>query len=71
MINPFKAIGNYFAGHIGSWSYFIGTCVADGFNDRMADIQEEEDKLHDETCEECKDLELKPVDTSGGGHGAN
>jgi hypothetical protein len=38
----FKKISNYFYGHIGSFAYFVGTCMADGFRDQMDELDEQE-----------------------------
>lgn len=69
MSNPFKSITNFLAGYIGNWSYFIGTCVADGFNDRMSDIQEEEMNMPQEG--EQDPFEVKAAGKPEGNHGAN
>lgn len=39
-----EKISNWFAGHLGSWAYFVGRCIADGFRDQMDELDEEEHK---------------------------
>ncbi len=66
----FKKIEEHLYGIVGSWAYFIGTCVADGFNDRMSDIQEEEAGMPQEEGQDP--FEIKPPATdNGSNHGAN
>lgn len=65
----FKKFSDFLAGHIGSWAYFIGTCVADGFNDRMSDIQEEEASMPQDG--EQDPFEVKAASKPEGNHGSN
>lgn len=70
----FLEIDATIAGYVGNWAFFIGKCVADGFNERMEEIQEGEQM--GVVCEECAtEMELE-VETPFGNkpvkdHGSN
>jgi hypothetical protein len=38
-----KKLSDAVHGFLGSWAYFLGNCMADGFSDRWAEIQDEEE----------------------------
>lgn len=40
--------------HVGSWAYFIGSVIADGYVDRMLEINEE--SLDEMEAEEAKEI---------------
>lgn len=65
-----KTIEDYIYGFVGSWAYFVGTCVADGFDDRMNAIQEEESNPLADSGEQDP-FEVKAASKPEGNHGAN
>lgn len=66
----FKSVEEHVYGFVGSWAFYIGSCVADGFNERMNDIQEEESGMPQEGEQDPFEVKV-PASDSGGSHGAN
>lgn len=60
-----KNIADFLAGPIGSWSYFVGRCIADGFHDRMEEIQEEEHMPEGMDLDDDRQTELSDPFRSG------
>lgn len=42
-IKMFKKLSDKIHQFVGGWGYFFGSCMADGFEDRMQQIVEEEE----------------------------
>lgn len=54
----YTEIDSWVSGYVGSWAFFIGKCVADGFAERMEERAEEEHMGL--VCEECAaEMELE------------
>jgi len=63
-----KSLKEFIYGHIGSWSYFVGSCIADGFRDRMDELDEEEILAGQQQDEEWQKVQGGKPDQ---GHGVN